>query len=114
MSDSFQTQIPSMPEQILEIIIRRKWLIVNSIVHYTYIGLVLYTALRIKTYEASTLILVQPQRVPINYVKSVVTSTIGQRISTISQQILSRSNLEKIIDQFGCLKIPSVCILKIR
>jgi polysaccharide chain length determinant protein (PEP-CTERM system associated) len=30
-----------------------------------------------------------------------VTSSINERISTISQQILSRSNLEKIIDQFG-------------
>ncbi len=38
---------------------------------------------------------------PSEYVQSVVTSSINQRISTISQQILSRSNLEKIIDQFN-------------
>jgi polysaccharide chain length determinant protein (PEP-CTERM system associated) len=54
-----------------------------------------------KTYKASTLILVQQQSVPSEYVRSVVTSTINQRINTISQQILSRSNLEKIIDQFN-------------
>jgi polysaccharide chain length determinant protein (PEP-CTERM system associated) len=30
-----------------------------------------------------------------------VSSSIGERISTISQQVLSRSNLEQIIDQFG-------------
>ena len=36
-----------------------------------------------------------------NYIRSVVSSSISQRISTISQQVLSRSNLEQIIDQFG-------------
>ncbi|MCG8614761.1 MAG: protein GumC, partial [Desulfobacterales bacterium] len=59
------------------------------------------TLLATKTYMASTLILVQQQSVPTEYVRSVVTSSINQRINTISQQILSRSNLEKIIDQFG-------------
>lgn len=60
-----------------------------------------YTLTADKTYQASTLILVQPPRVPTSYVQSVVSSSITERISTISQQILSRSNLEKIMGQFG-------------
>ncbi|MFA5903670.1 MAG: Wzz/FepE/Etk N-terminal domain-containing protein [Desulfobacula sp.] len=100
MADQFQSQIPIKPDQILEIIIRRRWFILIPFCITMTIGLI-YTLTAGKTYEASTLILVQPQRVPTNYVRSVVTSTINERISTISQQILSRSNLEKIIDQFG-------------
>lgn len=100
MADSFQSQIPVKPDQILEILIRRKWFIIIPLCISLTIGL-FHTLTTEKTYEASTLILVQPQRVPTNYIRSVVTSTISQRISTISQQILSRSNLEKIIDQFG-------------
>ena len=100
MADPFQNKMPIKPDQILEIIIRRKWLIIIPICITLTYGL-FYTLTASKTYEASTLILVQPQRVPTSYVQSVVTSTINERISTISQQILSRSNLEKIIDQFG-------------
>lgn len=100
MADPFQTQLPIKPDQILEIIIRRKWFIVIPLCLTLTFGL-FHTLTANKTYVSSTLILVQPQRVPANFVRSVVTSTISQRISTISQQILSRSNLEKIIDQFG-------------
>lgn len=100
MVEPIQSQLPIKPDQILEIIIRRKWLLIIPLCIALTIGL--YTTFTAsKTYQASTFILVQPQRVPTEFVQSVVTSTISQRISTISQQILSRSNLEKIIDQFG-------------
>jgi polysaccharide biosynthesis transport protein len=52
-------------------------------------------------YRASTMILVEPQRIPAAYVSSTVTSTVQERLSTISQQILSRTNLEAIIRQFN-------------
>ncbi|SDT96549.1 GumC family protein [Desulfobacula phenolica] len=100
MADSFQSKLPIKPDQILEIIIRRRWFIIIPLCITLTLGLFI-TFTMDKTYEASTLILVQPQRVPSDYIKSVVTSSISQRISTISQQILSRSNLEKIIHQFG-------------
>lgn len=100
MADSFQSQMPFKPDQVLEILIRRRWLILIPLCITLTIGL-FYTLTARKTYEAATLILVQPQRVPTNYIRSVVTSTINERISTISQQILSRSNLEKIINQFN-------------
>lgn len=100
MADPFQNQLPIKPDQLLAIILKRKWFIIVPLCVTLTIGLY-QTLTATKTYEASTLILVQPQRVPTNYVRSVVTSSINERISTISQQILSRSNLEKIIDQFG-------------
>jgi uncharacterized protein involved in exopolysaccharide biosynthesis len=69
------------------------------------VGIVLSVKLP-RIYEASTLILIQPQKVPQNYVQSIVTSDPGERISTLSQQILSRTNLEKIIEEFQLYKGP--------
>lgn len=99
MADLTQ-QNPIKPDQIIEIVLRYKWLIILFLAVSLSIGLV-RTLIADRTYEASTLILVQPQKVPRNYIRSVVSTDIEARISTISQQIMSRSNLEKIIDQFG-------------
>jgi polysaccharide chain length determinant protein (PEP-CTERM system associated) len=59
-----------------------------------------------KIYKASTLILIEPQSVPQDYVRSVVTEDIDSRISTIQQQIMSRTNLEKIIRDFNLFLGP--------
>jgi polysaccharide chain length determinant protein (PEP-CTERM system associated) len=52
-----------------------------------------------KIYESSTLILVQAQKVPENYVRSTVTISVQDRLRTITQQVTSRTNLEKIIQE---------------
>ena len=52
-------------------------------------------------YRSETLILVVPQRVPETYVKSTVTAKIEDRLQSISQQILSRTRLERIIEDFS-------------
>jgi polysaccharide chain length determinant protein (PEP-CTERM system associated) len=79
---------------------RCRWLII--VPFCLVIGIGSYLAVTLpKTYEATTLILVQPQRVPERLVTPVVSSSdLESRISTISQQILSRSNLEKVIERF--------------
>jgi len=48
--------------------------------------------------------MLERQKVPEGYVQETVTSTIQERLNTISQQILSRTNLEKIIRQIDLLK----------
>jgi polysaccharide chain length determinant protein (PEP-CTERM system associated) len=45
--------------------------------------------------------MVVPQRVPDSYVKSTVTATVEDRLPSISDQILSRSRLERVISDFG-------------
>ena len=50
-------------------------------------------------YEASTLILVESQKVPAEYVKSTVSTRIEERLKTLEQQIINRSNLERVIEQ---------------
>jgi len=51
-------------------------------------------------YEATTTILVVPQQVPEKYV-AAVSSDPYVRLNTITQQVLSRSRLQNIIDKFG-------------
>ncbi|WP_319574749.1 GNVR domain-containing protein [uncultured Desulfobacter sp.] len=100
MTNQFQSQAQIKPDYIIDVLIRGRWFLIVPLCISLTLGLGM-TLTANKTYEASTMILVQPQRVPTSYIRSVVSSDINQRISTISQQVLSRSNLEQIIDQFG-------------
>jgi len=101
------TEIPNKikPEQIFEIIIKRHWFIIIPFCLSMIIGTVLVLALP-RIYESRTVILVQPQKVPSNIVQDIVSSDLNARISTLSQQILSRSNLEKIIEDFHLYSGP--------
>ena len=88
-----------LPEDLLRIAWRRKWLIVIPLVAAA-IGAAVVTQRLPNLYRAETLILVVPQRVPESYVRSTVTARIEDRLSSIQQQILSRSRLERIIQDF--------------
>ena len=54
-----------------------------------------------KRYTSQTLVLVQQPAVPGDYVRPVVSQGTTERLSTMQQEILSRSRLEPIIGQFG-------------
>jgi polysaccharide chain length determinant protein (PEP-CTERM system associated) len=53
------------------------------------------------SYRSSSLILITPQRIPGGIVMSTITSSVSDRINSISQEILSRTRLESIIKEFG-------------
>ncbi len=94
------------PEYIIDLIIRRRWYIMLPLCVALVAGIALAISAP-EVFEAKTLILVEGQRVPQNYVQSIVTEDTAQRINTISQQILSRTNLEKIINDFGLFSSPN-------
>jgi polysaccharide chain length determinant protein (PEP-CTERM system associated) len=93
------------PELIIDIVIRRRWVVMLPLSIALLAGIFLAVVLP-KTYEATTLILVEGQSVPQNFVRSIVTEDPASRINTISQQILSRTNLEKIITEFNLFTGP--------
>lgn len=94
-------QLPKINvEPYVDALLRRKWWIVAPVV-LAVIGGALYAKITPKTYEASTLILVEPQRIPTNYVQPTVTESVQSRLRTISQQVNSRTNLERIIKDFN-------------
>jgi protein tyrosine kinase modulator len=87
-------------ETLLKIASRRKWLILMPAIVVAAAGLAWIHYLP-NVYRADTLILVVPQRVPESYVRATVTTRIEDRLQSISQQILSRTRLEKIVQDFG-------------
>jgi polysaccharide chain length determinant protein (PEP-CTERM system associated) len=92
-------------ELVLDVLNRRCWFIIVPFCLAMLVGIYLSATLP-RTYRASTLILVQPQRVPGDFVRSIVSSSIDSRIRTISEQIMSRTNLERIINEFGLFSKP--------
>jgi len=78
--------------------LRRKWYIIIPLVLCVIASAVYYKKLP-KIYRATTLILVQPQRIPIEYVRPTVTESVTSRLSTLGQEILSRTRLEKVIQE---------------
>jgi polysaccharide chain length determinant protein (PEP-CTERM system associated) len=84
----------------LGLVFKHRWLLIIPFCIAMAVGM--YLAVKLpKIYEAGTLILIMPQRVPSNFVQSIVSTDIDSRINTISQQILSRTNLKKIMEEFG-------------
>jgi len=94
------TEKPLDIRQYLEIGLRRKWYIIIPVVLSMVISYGVYKRLP-KIYKATTLILVQSQRVPQDYVRSTITDSVAARLTTISQEILSRTRLEKVIQEFN-------------
>lgn len=87
------------PEDIVGILRRRAWLVAVPLVVGLAGGIVLFKRLPSK-YQSTTLIMVIPQRIPDIYVKPTVTGSVEDRLPTINDQILSRSRLERIINDF--------------
>ena len=52
-------------------------------------------------YEASTTILVDPQKIPERYVASTITSDPNAHLNTLTQQVLSASRLQEIVDHLN-------------
>src|SRR5258706_6058645 len=88
------------PELLMQIAGRYKWRIILPFVLIAATASVV-THYWPNEYRSDTLILVVPQRVPENYVRSTVTTRIEDRLQSISQQILSRTRLERIIQDFN-------------
>ncbi len=79
-----------------------KWYLVVLIPFIVAIGFGIYfVVFSQRYYESRTVILVQPQKLPTDVVRNVVAEDINTRVSTLSQRIQSRTNLEKIIKEFN-------------
>jgi len=95
MNDSSQFDLT----YLLNVFYKRKsviiacFLVVSSLTAYL-------TASLPNIYQSTTLILITPQKLPRSYIISTVTMSIQERIHAITQEILSRTRLEKIVKEF--------------
>ena len=88
------------PEEIFRLLRKRKLWILGSIL----MGLGLAVAalfLLTPTFVAGTLVMVEPQKVPADYVKTTITSSLSDRLRTLEQQIKNRPSMENLINEFG-------------
>jgi polysaccharide chain length determinant protein (PEP-CTERM system associated) len=84
------------PEDVLSILWRRKWLIVLPTL---LVGAAVYAYTRTlpNKYRSDTLVMIQPQRVREDLIRSTSVENPAERIQTMTQQIMSRTRLEAII-----------------
>ncbi len=86
-------------DEYLEILRRRMWFIIIPFILIVS-GASIYAIIAPRQYKASTLVLVSPQSVPENLIQATVTSKVGERLQSISQEVTSRTRLETIITEF--------------
>jgi polysaccharide chain length determinant protein (PEP-CTERM system associated) len=86
--------------KILNTLNRQKGLIVSVFVVVALLAVYLATVLP-NVYQSNALILVTPQRVPTSFVASTVTIDLSERMQSITQEIMSRTQLEKIVQEFN-------------
>src|SRR5512139_3537454 len=84
---------------MLKALLRRRWLFIVPL-FLGGLGGLLYSRSQPTLYRSDALVQVVPQRIPEAYVESTVTSRVEDRLSSIAQQVLSRTQLEAVIIEF--------------
>jgi polysaccharide chain length determinant protein (PEP-CTERM system associated) len=81
--------------------LRRRWWILVVLALVGSAGAFAYSLRLPERFESQTLVLVEQQKVPDDFVRPVVTEQLNQRLGTLREQILSRTHLEPIIEQLN-------------
>lgn len=91
------------PGELIGMLKRHKWLIVLPMITLTAaIGYVVYKLPSI--YESTSLLTVKPPTISSNLVQSLSNEDLSQRLSTINQEVLSRSSLEPMVQKYDLYK----------
>jgi polysaccharide chain length determinant protein (PEP-CTERM system associated) len=90
---------PLTKDDYFTILKRRWWILAIPAVLMPILAYVA-TFFVVPRYLSQTLVLVEEQTVPDDYVKSVVSADLSARLASMQEQILSRSRLEPIINQY--------------
>lgn len=88
------------PEDYFRILKKRAWIVIVPAVVFAAVGVGL-TFFVPPRYESQTLVLIEQQKVPENFVRPVVTEDLNSRLASMQEQILSRSRLQPIIERFN-------------
>ena len=87
-------------QQYLDVIRRKKFHFIIPAVLVFFLAATLALILP-PIYKSTATILIEAQQIPENLVNSTVTGYVEQRLQTISQIVLNRTNLLEIINRFG-------------
>lgn len=89
---------PSNVQEIIDLAVRRKWWIIACVLIGPPLVFVVGWYLP-KQYRSETMIMVDQQRVPAEYVKATVTGDVTDRLQTISEEVMSRTRLLTIANK---------------
>src|SRR5580765_7493019 len=89
----------SAPIDYWHMILLRKWLVLSIFFSFIGAGGILCVVWP-ESYRSSTLILVESQKIPEDYVKALIGSNIEERLNSIQQQVMSRTLLTQMIQEF--------------
>jgi polysaccharide chain length determinant protein (PEP-CTERM system associated) len=87
------------PIDYWHMILRRKWLVLAIFFACVGGGGILCVVWP-ESYRSSTLILVESQKIPEDYVKALIGTNIEERLNSIQQQVMSRTLLTQMIQEF--------------
>ena len=98
--DRTQKVLSTTPLSIIKMIWNRKWLLLSvwAILSAATLAVVHHLP---PTYRAEVVVLVDSQKIPEHYVPSTVNTELQARLATISERILSFSNLQNVIDELS-------------
>jgi polysaccharide chain length determinant protein (PEP-CTERM system associated) len=87
-------------DSALKTLRRRRWFLIGPL-FLGILGGLLYSRSQPSLYRSDAVIQVVPQRVPESYVSATVTERVEDRLRALAQQVLSRTQLEKLITEFS-------------
>lgn len=91
---------PVSLSDLIAIVRRRKWSFIVTFASFLLIAAAVALLLP-PIYKASSTILIEEQEIPLEYVQTMVTSYVEQRLQEINQKIMSTSRLQEIIAEYG-------------
>lgn len=90
-------------DDYLTLLLRRRWLLITAAILGIAVGFVLSVVIP-PQYTSHTMVLVEEPVVPDSYVKPVVSEDVSQRLASMQGQILSRTRLQSLVEQFDLYK----------
>ena len=87
-------------QDYISILKKRWWIIALPVVVLTAVGYGI-TFFVPPQYLSQTLVLIEQQKVPDEYVKPIITEDLDARLASMKEQILSRSRLQPIVDHYN-------------
>ena len=86
-------------DSVLKLLLARWWLVLVPL-FLGVLGGLLYSRSQPDLYRSDALVQVVPQRVPDEYVRSTVTDRVEDRLRALAQQVLSRTQMERLVLDF--------------
>jgi polysaccharide chain length determinant protein (PEP-CTERM system associated) len=90
---------PATPADLLKVL-RQHWWTIAACIVLSVAAAAVYCVVAPKQYRSETMILVEDQKIPENFVKGVDEGNLEQRIFVIQKQVKSRAILTEIVKEF--------------